>query len=556
MVPLLDAPLITYNNNDNHEITAGPGPIASMYSFLTMKKNCTEEPSRFRKYKLKTVLHADDGSNGRKIKRLFSTFLTHVLFRSSISISHTEHYVGPNGIPDTVTDSFDESENQDKSETRAKYKKQLGLRTFNTMTVENNNHGSLVEERETQNRDNHSKTSTQSATLNLHIPSHNSHHNHHKNLCSYNTITRLNTTICSDYEDKVNLNINNNSNSNCDTNSNSNSSMSTSKIYISDNPWETRWEETQSPNANANEDRRFSTSSPEMFETVVTNVNERRITIPSDPWELDKLLAAGSSTVVAADDDETGPTTVETFALSDKKNETSLFFVDSETDTSVDGFWMEDKLKYLAIEFDIDEENSACSSKDGLFATPHDDDVDDYDDEEDDDDDVDDDDDDVEDDDYDDDDKSHSYASSLEDTFENFETISMLTEESLGEKSTTSEEMDVDTNVHSLNLYTIVPSDDVSVITEDGSFLVLQPFSVDEGEDVYFDQESQDSHVVDTMFLLNLNQNDEKEADDDDEEEEEKGNQLLLDFSNNDNGMFFTPQFPVGIWNVTYEEAW
>ncbi|OEU13049.1 hypothetical protein FRACYDRAFT_270342 [Fragilariopsis cylindrus CCMP1102] len=132
----------------------------------------------------------------------------------------------------------------------------------------------------------------------------------------------------------------------------------------------------------------------------------------------------------------------------------------------------------------------------------------------------------------------------------------MLTEESLGEKSTTSEEMDVDTNVHSMNLYTIVPSDDVSVITEDGSFLVLQPFSVDEGEDVYFDQESQDSHVVDIMFLLNLNQNDEKEVDDDDEEEEEKGNQLLLDFSNNDNGMFFTPQFPVGIWNVTYEEAW
>ena len=89
MVPLLDAPLITYNNNDNHEITAGPGPIASMYSFLTMKKNCTEEPSRFRKYKLKTVLHADDGSNGRKIKRLFFYFShTRSLSLLHLYISH------------------------------------------------------------------------------------------------------------------------------------------------------------------------------------------------------------------------------------------------------------------------------------------------------------------------------------------------------------------------------------------------------------------------------------------------------------------------------------
>ena len=59
-------------------------------------------------------------------------------------------------MPDTtVTDCFDESENQDESETRAKYKKLLGLRTSNTMIGENNHTSSLVEEKEIQNRDNH-----------------------------------------------------------------------------------------------------------------------------------------------------------------------------------------------------------------------------------------------------------------------------------------------------------------------------------------------------------------------------------------------------------------
>ncbi|MGK3740851.1 MAG: hypothetical protein ACI90V_007701 [Bacillariaceae sp.] len=459
-------------------------------------------------------------------------------------------------MPDTaVTDCFEESENQDESETRAKYKKLLGLRTSNTMIGENNHTSSLVEEKEIQNRDNHSTTSTQSATINFHSPSsHNNHHNHHKNHCSCNTINRLNITICSDYEDKGNLNINNNYYYYYDTNRNINIiNMDIPKIRISDNPWETSCEETQSPNANANEDRRFSTSSPEMFDTV-TNANEGRIVIPSDPWELDKLL----DTVVVADDDETGPTTVETFDFSDKKNEASLFFVDSDTDTdtSVDGFWMEGKLKYLAIEFDIDEDNSTCTSKDGHFATPHDDDVDDDVEE-----DVEDDDD-VDDDDDDDDDDESSFATSLGVTFENFDTVSMLTEESLDERSITSEDLDEDKDMHSMNLYTIVPSDDVSVFTEDVSFLVLQPFPDEEGGELCFDQETQDSNVVDIMFLLSLNQTDEKEGDgDDDDEEEENGNQLresslLLYFSNDDNGMFLSPQFPVGIWDVTHEEAW
>jgi len=539
MITFLDDPFITYNN---HEITVGL--IASRSSFLIFQNNYIGNPQ-------------DGVAPGTLVDSVTDI---------------------PNSFPLGICRCLNE-----KDENQAKcYHKQSGLSLFDILNK--NNHLSLQERRETQNHNN-IRTSTRSGPVikNCHNPSHQNNNNYQDKIQSSYNILGINIMIGFDNEEKENQDTNNcKYDPNVNFSSSSNSvTMLSPRIYISDDPWETQFTDNHDNGIHNNlDDGRYLT---ELFETATnervvipsnsysyesdinTNTNSvlmnfpriyisdlwetqppynyhndtdevgrfstevsntatnERVVIPSDPWAMDKL---GTVNISAAND-ETGPTIVERYDVSDKQKESSLLIFDSDTNTNTnitevdcsgfDDMWMEEKLNYC----DNSEEKSTI--KDCYGDTIYNDYDEDDDDDDDDEDDDGDDDGDEDDDDF--DDGNYSFATPPEATFETFDTISLLTYGSFieDEMSTTSEDK------HE-NSYIIEIMDDLSVMKEKDNFLVVQRFPVGKDVEMCLDQKMQDLNDVDITFLVSSKQKDEKEDDDDDE----NGNKF---------GRFLTPLF-------------